>query len=122
MDYGKQISTSMWILILLRTIGAVDMPGLKKKENEGVRKLPAPRTYLVVVIAWSTLGLMDDAGMGRAAATIGWVLDLAALLLAPFGTSFLRVLQGTVELNAPPSQQVQPSSSPQTVIPSGYTT
>lgn len=97
-DQGVQ--ASFWLMILLTTIGSVDMPG------HGNRKLPAPRSYVVVVVAWSVLFLMVDAGKGRAAAGAGWLVVLAGSVLGPFGknaVSFLNAVSSQFAIKPPTS-------------------
>lgn len=65
----------MWLMIAIQTIGAIDIPG------HGPRKMPAPRTYVAVVVLWSIFGLMVDIGWARAAKAMAWVTVLTALLL-----------------------------------------
>lgn len=70
-------------MILLRTIGAVDIiPGT------GPRRLPAPKAYVTVVIAWAVLALASDAGAKRVGPLLGWIMVLAAFILGPFASAF----------------------------------
>jgi hypothetical protein len=104
MNYDTQIQASMWLLIMVQTIGAIDPPGKGAK-----RLLPAPRMYVAVVIVWSILGLLVDAGFGKAAALMGWVTVLAAMLTGGFGTiatGFLNTVAN--RFSTAPSQQPTP--------------
>lgn len=81
------LQASFWVMIALQTLGAVDMPG------QGNRKLPAPRQYVPVIIAWSGLQIFADVGQTRGAEIAGWVMVLAGSVLGPFGNkaaSFLK--------------------------------
>ena len=69
----------MWLMIVLQTLGAVDLP------DKGPRKLPAPKSYLAIVAAWSVLTLVAETSMARAAAALGWLMVLAGMFLGPFG-------------------------------------
>lgn len=77
MNYANGVQTSFWIMIVLQTIGGVDMPG------KGNRKMPAPRRYLAIILAWAVLQILTDVGQDRAANVIGWVLVLVALVGIP---------------------------------------
>lgn len=79
MDDDRSLQASFWIMVLLQTMGSVDMPG------KGPRKMPAPRAYMAVIVTWGILQLAADAGYGRAAKVVGWVLVLTGLVIGPFG-------------------------------------
>lgn len=70
----------MWIMIIVQTIGSVDMPG------HGPRKLPSPRAYLEIVVLWTIYGMLGDTDWGRPAAVASIVTVLAAMTLGPFGS------------------------------------
>lgn len=102
MNPRRTIDTTMWIMVLIQTIGSVDLPG------QGPRKLPAPRQYVAIVTLWSILGIVADAGSagaGRAAAMFSWLLVLAGTILGPFGgklTSFLQAVARLYPTNTSP--------------------
>jgi hypothetical protein len=75
------LQTSFWIMILIQTIGSVDMPG------KGPRKMPAPRQYVAIVVTWLILQLAAGAseGAARGAKALGWLLVLTGLVVGPFG-------------------------------------
>lgn len=79
MNYDRQLQGSFWLMIAIQTISATDMPG------KGIRKLPAPRAFVVVVVMWALLGLVADAGGAKAAAVMGWVTVLTGSVIGPFG-------------------------------------
>lgn len=97
-------------MIIVQTIGSVDMPGY------GQRKMPAPRQYVAIVVTWGVLQLVAGIGAqaARAAAAIGWVLTLAGLVVGPFGKKFTSFLN-TVATNFP---SVTKTSSSSTTTPS----
>lgn len=74
-------------MILVQTIGSVDMPG------SGPRKMPAPRQYVAILITWLVLQLVSgiNAGAQRATAAIGWLLVLTGLVLGPFGKQVINL-------------------------------
>jgi hypothetical protein len=82
----------MWLMVALQTIGSVDITG------KGPRKLPAPKVYVAIVIVWSILGLVSDAGQSRAAALMGWLMVLTGMVVGPFGTTAVKFLN-TVAAN-----------------------
>jgi hypothetical protein len=104
---GDQVATSFWVMILLQTIGSVDMPG------QGNRKLPAPRQYAAIIVAWGVLQLVADAGKEQAASTAGWVMVLAGTVVGPFGSRLISFFNtvATKLSNAP-----VPTSSASTTV------
>lgn len=79
MNYDRQLHSSFFLMIAVQTIGSIDMPG------KGKRKLPSPRAYVAAVIVWAILGLIP----GKAAAIMGWVTVLTAVVVGPFGKGVL---------------------------------
>lgn len=82
MDNNNSLQASFWVMVILQTISSVDMPG------RGPRKMPSPRSYGAIIVAWGVLQLVADAGgerAGRAARIIGWVIVLTGLAVGPFG-------------------------------------
>lgn len=78
---GDSLQTSFWAMILIQTIGSIDMPG------RGERKLPAPHQYVAILVTWLVLQLISSisAGAARATAAVGWALVLTGLVVGPFG-------------------------------------
>lgn len=73
-------------MVLLQTLGSVDMPG------SGPRKMPSPRAYVPIVIVWIGLQLLADTGKQRGAATAGWIIVLTGTVLGPFGQRLIGLL------------------------------
>lgn len=92
MNTESSVQASFWLMIVLQTIGSVDMPG------KGQRKLPSPRAYLAVIIAWSVLQLAVDTGYDRAASAVGWVIVLAGMVLGPFGKLMVNLFNNAANL------------------------
>lgn len=88
MNPDNQLAASFWLMVVLQTIGSVDMPG------QGGRKMPAPGVYVPIVIVWSVLQLLSDAGLQRGARVAGWVTLLAGAVVGPFGTKAVGLLTG----------------------------
>ena len=86
-DRYNSLSASFWVMVIVQTIGAVDMPG------SGPRKMPAPRQYVPVIIVWSGLQLFADTGRERAAGAAGWVMVLVGMVLGPFGNKLIGLLK-----------------------------
>lgn len=80
MDEGQSITTAMWLMIAVQTIGSMDPPG------KGERKLPAPRAFVAIIVAYSVLQAMSDTKYRKGAAVIGWTLLFTAMVAGPFGT------------------------------------
>ena len=65
------------------------MPG------SGERKMPAPRSYVAIIVLFGTLHLIADAGAQRAASVMAWITVLVGLVKGPFGdklTNFYNVV------------------------------
>jgi hypothetical protein len=75
------LQTSFWVMVMVQTIGSVDMPG------RGQRKMPSPRQYVAILVTWLVLQLIAgiSAGAARATAAIGWLLVLVGMVVGPFG-------------------------------------
>jgi len=85
-------------MIGLQTLGSVDMPG------SGERKMPAPRSYLAIIVLFEILHIISDMGAARAASVAGWVTVLIGILKGPFGGQITNMIN-TV---APPGPGVSP--------------
>lgn len=97
-DSNNSLQSSFWVMILLQTIGSVDMPG------RGPRKMPSPRTYGAVIVAWGILQLVADAGgerAGRAAKAVGWVIVLTGMAVGPFGKVVTNLFTSVANAVAP---------------------
>jgi hypothetical protein len=101
MNSETQLNASMWLMIAVRTIGAIDLPG------HGPRKLPAPKVYVAIIILWSIFGLIADAGQQRAAAIMSWVTVLTAAVMGPFGNTAISFLKLTAQTFAIPNPTPQ---------------
>jgi len=92
-------------MIILQTIGNVDLPG------QGPRKLPAPKQYIAIVTVWAILDLVADmanASVIRAASAFAWLLVLGSLVLGTSGqriTSFLGDIAKLFPAQPPPQPQ-----------------
>lgn len=97
MSPPQTIETTLWVAMILQTLGAVDMPG------SGPRKLPAPRAYAAILIVWTVLGMVADSSprMARPARTAAWVMVLATLVLGPAGQRLVSFLQDVATIYAP---------------------
>lgn len=85
---SESLNASFWLMILIRTIGSVDMPG------SGGRKMPAPGMYVAIVATWLGLDIFADAGYERGASMAGWVIVLTGLVIGPFGAQVNNLLSG----------------------------
>ena len=89
MNPDRVLRGTFWAMIVVNTIGAIDMPG----KGQG-RKLPAPRVYVAVVVLWGLFHLAADMfpRAGRTIAIMSGVTVLASMVVGPFGgvlTGFL---------------------------------
>jgi hypothetical protein len=100
MNETTQVQATMWLMVVIQTLNAIDLPG------HGPRKMPAPKTYVAIIVLWSTFGLMIDAGLGRAASAMAWVVVLVSLVgkALPAGMSILSP-SGQLNANATPASQ-----------------
>lgn len=92
MDDEKSVEVALWILLLVQTIGSVDLPG------RGPRKMPAPRSYLIILVGMGVLLTMADAGYGKAAKAMAWVTVLVATIIGPFGQKLISFFNGVAGL------------------------
>lgn len=105
MENIESLQTSFWVMIFIQTIGSIDMPG------RGARKMPAPREYVAILVAWLVLQLISgiNAGAARAAAMFGWILVLAGMVVGPFGqkaTGFMQTIANNFGITPPTSPGV----------------
>ncbi len=100
MNDTTQVQASMWLMVVIQTLNAIDLPG------HGPRKMPAPKTYVAIIVLWSTFGLMIDAGLGKAAKAMAWVVVLVSLVgkALPAGMNILSPT-GQLNQNATPAAQ-----------------
>jgi hypothetical protein len=102
---SDSLQTSFWVMVLIQSIGSVDMPG------RGQRKMPSPRQYIAIVVTWTVLFLIAGVGEGarRATASLGWLMVLAGMVIGPFGVRVIGLFN-TVATNfgstSSPGQQV----------------
>jgi len=105
----ETVSAPFWAMVILQTIGSVDTPG------KGERKMPAPRSYVAIIVLFGTLGLFADAGYERAANVMAWVTVLVGVVIGPFGktlSNFYNSIANQFAIpppgpNAPTAQQLQ---------------
>jgi flagellar biosynthesis protein FliR len=83
----NSLQTSFWTMILVQTMGSIDMPG------SGPRKMPAPRQYVAILLTWLVLQLIAgiNASAQRATAALGWLLVLTGLVIGPFGKQVINL-------------------------------
>lgn len=107
MNTGDSLNTSFWLMVFLQTMGSVDMPG------HGDRKMPAPRSYVAILITWTGLNILASTGREHAAAVASWVMVLTGLVIGPFGsklTGFLTSVANNYGIQPP--TVMQGSNSP----------
>lgn len=111
---NDSLQTSFWVMVLVQTIGSVDVPG------RGARKMPAPRQYVAIVATWVVLQLISkiNDSTERAAAAFSWVIVLAGLVVGPFGQRLVSLFQAIAQ-NFPAATPVTSTSSPITTLPGG---
>lgn len=97
-EQANSLQASFWAMIVLQTLGSVDMPG------RGPRKMPAPRAYAAIIVTWGVLQLAADMGgerAGRAAKAMAWVIVLAGMVVGPFGSLVTNLLNSVANSVAP---------------------
>lgn len=105
MNGSDSLGASFWLMMALQTIGSVDMPG------QGDRKMPAPRSYLAIILAWMVLQLGSDAGYERAASVTGWIIVLTGMVTGPFGGKVISLFNNVVNIVSN-SQYAPPGATP----------
>jgi len=73
------VAAAFWVMVAIQTMRAVDMPG------KGERKMPAPRSYVAIIVLFGTLQVIASAGAERAAGVMAWVTVLTGMVVGPFG-------------------------------------
>jgi hypothetical protein len=98
----KTLQTTLLTMIVLQTVGTVDSR----------RRMPAPKQYVAVGVAWGILFLVADLGQGKFAARLSLLMLLPAMILGPFGRRFvvfLEIVARRFAVDSPTS--VQPGTS-----------
>lgn len=101
-DQATSLQASFWVMIILQTIGSVDAPG------RGPRKMPSPRAYAAIIVTWGILQLISDGGgerAGRAAKAMAWMIVLVGMVLGPFGSALVNLLNSVAGSVAPQQSQ-----------------
>lgn len=109
---ATSLQASFWAMVILQTLGSVDAPG------RGPRKMPAPRAYAAIIVAWGVLQLVADSGgerAGRAAKAVAWVIVLVGMVLGPFGSSLISLFNSV-------ATSVAPTASPVGQVPGTFDT
>ena len=86
MSPERTVSNTFWAMVLVQTIGSVDI------FTAGPRKMPAPRQYVAIGILWSILHMLAGSRFGKAAAHLSILVLVTGLVLGPFGPQFLAFL------------------------------
>lgn len=110
MSDQRIIESTFWVMVVLQTIGSIDMPGA------GARKMPAPRQYVAIVVLWAILGLAADTGLRRPASRFALLLVLVGMVLGPFGQRAVSFLNTTASLGNAVNTQA-PTTTAATVRP-----
>lgn len=82
MNDRRLLSATFWAMVIVQTIGSVDLPGY------GTRKLPSPKQYVAIVVLWGILNLVADAGPSYAkfASKLSALVLLTGAVAGPFGS------------------------------------
>lgn len=103
MGNDDTLNTTFWLMIVLQTIGSVDMPG------SGPRKLPSPRAYVATVTLWALLNVFAG-GNRRLAERFSWFVVLVGAVVGPFGQRMVSLLN-TVAGSAPQTPTIGSNTS-----------
>ncbi len=82
--------------------------------------MPAPRSYVAIVVTWFVLMLVAGIGprAARAANVFGWVLVLTGLVAGPFGQTvvgfFQTIAQNFPAVSNPLANSAVPNTAPST--------
>lgn len=87
MSPERTVSNTFWAMVLVQTIGSVDI------FTAGPRKMPAPRQYVAIGVLWSILHMAAGSRFAKAAAHLSILVLLTAMVLGPFGPQFLAFLE-----------------------------
>lgn len=80
MNPRRVLNATFWAAIGIQTLGAVD---LLYKKGELRRKLPAPKSYVAIVVVWVILGWVAQISdnLARAAAALSGLILLTTLFV-----------------------------------------
>lgn len=110
-DPQTSLDASFWVMILLQTLGSVDV-------KSGPRKMPSPKVYVTALIVWAGLKMAADTRFARGAAVAGWVIVLTALVLGPSGSKLMSFFTTVANTYGVSNQTASVTPSPNTT-PSG---
>lgn len=115
MNPERTVSNTFWAMVLVQTIGSVDV------FTAGPRKMPAPRQYVAIGVLWSILHMAAGSrSFGRLAAGLSILTLLAAAVLGPFGAQAVTFLEFVGQrFSLAPSPGGGASSSPSSASPPG---
>lgn len=108
MSEETSLQASFWLMIVLQTMGSVDMPG------SGDRKMPSPRAYLATILIWSVLQVAADAGWDRPARVSAWLIVLSGMVFGPFGAKIVNLFTNVASAASGQGSGLAPSSGPAT--------
>lgn len=86
MNPERTVANTFWAMVLVQTLGSVDI------FTAGPRKMSAPRQYVAIGTLWAILSLAAGTRYGRLAAHLSILTLLTAMVLGPFGPQFLAFL------------------------------
>lgn len=115
MNPARTIQATFWTMVVLQTVGSVDLPGRPGPGSPlggaGTRKLPAPRAYVAVLVLWSIFNLAAETGLGVVAARLSVLVVLVGSVVGPFGQKAVSFLEG-VSQHFAIAPATGPSSTP----------
>lgn len=114
MNPDGQLQASFWVMVVAQTIGSVDLPG------SGPRKMPAPGVYVPVLVVWSVLQLVADAGFERGARIAGWIIMLTGAVVGPFGAKIVGLFNTVAAMYGHPAGSGTSSGASATVTPQQF--
>lgn len=109
----RTVLATWFAMISFQTIGSVDAR----------HKLPAPKQYVAICVAWCILFFAADTGAGKLASRLSMLILLTGTVAGPFGPRLVSFLQMIAQRFAVPPAQGQatpgaalgaaPSAAPQ---------
>lgn len=101
----RTVLATWFAMISFQTIGSIDAK----------HKLPAPKQYVAICVAWCILFFAADTGAGRLASRLSGLILLTGMVAGPFGprvVTFLQMVAQHFAISPPQPQATAPGTAP----------
>jgi hypothetical protein len=91
----RVIFATFLAMVTVQTVASIDTR----------HRLPAPKKYAAIGVAWGILFLMVDVGLGKLASRLSLLMLLTGMVIGPFGTLTIKFLNTITNTFAIPPEQ-----------------